>query len=579
MSRSQLTQRQIFCELQQTLARIPKRKAGVNGKSQRAETFAQYNRLYGVRRGTYYRWERSQQGKRRADAGKMRKEDFWRPIVAEIFKIQCELSDFEIGRWCPSEIALEEARRRGIVQKIESGRLKGEVQTMLFEEDTAGCVPTGLSIRYYNLLVKNFGLKKARGIARFQAEYSNQVHQFDLTGSAYLEVIKAEEDDYIIRRRSPRARLTKEQKREGLRLWIAGIVDDFSGLVAMRYVVHRGESAALCRQFLMDAWCGLDVALPLRGLPEVIYCDNGAFAKTEETANFLSQEMGVGVELKVHEPYRSRSTGKIERQWRGVKTGFETSFLSGKEYWLLSEVNAMLVKWCIRQGERKHRLLSMTKAEAYLRNLQGEVRIPTDDALRNAFRTFERMVDGAGVFRLENQFYRLPAEMRSQRVLVYRNAAGEIVAECPLTGARAAAESYEGPQAFGNFAACKETEMECTAKRREAGDWGESEHFMAENLKLETRNEKAVVIPFIAQEKEESKASPFTVGAQFADEIEAKGWVARELGIALLTFRRNHPHWWQELSELLERTLSREEISAWVSGIGVELRKAAGGGE
>ena len=600
MSRTQLNT-QIYHELRRELARIPKRQPGANGETQREETFADYNRRYGVRRGSYYRWEGAQQGTRRIDAGHARKAGFWQPIIEQIFKIQVELSDFEIGRWCPSEIALQEAQRRGIVQKSESGKRKAEIQVALFatteppfypptevEGDQTGTplsppVNGGrfeLSVRYYNLLVKKLGLKKARGITRFQAEYSNQVHQFDLTGSPYLEVVKAEGDDYLIRRRSPRARLSKEQKRDGLRLWIAGIVDDFSGLAALKYVVHRGESAALCRQFLMDAWCGLDAELPLRGLPEIIYCDNGSFSKTEETQNFLSQEMGVAVELKTHEAYRARSTGKIERNWRSVKGNFETSFLSGKEYWLLSELNAMLVKWCVRQGEARHRMLPMTKCEAYLKNLRGEVRIPADDALRNAFRTFERTVDGSGVFRLDNIFYRLPAEMRAQRILVYRNAAGEVVAECPLTGARVAAEVYEGPQAFGEFESFRETEMERTAKRREEGEWGESEHYLRTPLSSpREQGERADIVPFIAQEKEESKPTPFSAGAHFKDEIEAKGWVARELGIALLTFRKDYPQRWAELSELLGRTLSREEITQWASGIGAELRKAAGGGE
>jgi hypothetical protein len=310
----------------------------------------------------------------------------------------------------------------------------------------------------------------------------------------------------------------------------------------------------------------------LRGIPEILYCDNGPFARAQETRPFLSEETGLGVQLQVHQSYRARSTGKIERIWRTFKNNFEGNFLTGREEWTLTEVNDLLLGWCMELGERKHPTMAMTRSEAFTRGLRTEVRLPNEDALRAAYRTYERVVDAAACLRLENKIYRVPVELRMQRVLVYRNAKGQVAVEHLATGLKAMAEEYEGPRGYGDFESQPETIMDAVAKEREAGKWGEE-------WQSERRRAGGTVVPFIAAGIEERKATPFDAGARFANEIEAKGFIARELGIPLLTFRREHPRLWEELCDLVRRTLSREEITAWASGIGERVKQAAGGGE
>ncbi|MDD5088707.1 MAG: hypothetical protein PHI18_07915, partial [bacterium] len=476
------------------------------------------------------------------------------------------MSDFEGGRWIAAEHAVREAKSRN---------QKAEIRNEKIER---------LTTANYKLWVRKLGLSKPRGYTRFQAEYSNQVHQFDVSGSAYLEVV----DDlgggeFLLRRRSPRSRLSKKQKENRWRLWMIGVVDDYSGMAAVQYEVAAGEGATWVRYHLDKIWRGLDPRLMLRGLPEVLYCDNGPFARTAETLPYLSQDMGVGVELQTHEPYRSRSTGKMERQWRTIKSGFEVAFLAGRDALLLSELNRMVIEWSVQQQAKKHRLLDCARGEAWSRGLTSEVRIPADDALRNAFRTDVRTVDGSGVFTLGGTAYRVGEEFRSSRVLVFRNGLNEVVCEIAATGQRAIAELYDGPRAFGDYESFAETEMERTAKRREIGEWGEAEHpYSLDSGQARTPPSAGIAehLTLIPAVRGEAKDTPFSEAARFADAIAAKTFVARELGMGLLQLVREFPSLSDELQELLNRTLDKREVAAWAESVrrGWE-QQAVGGGQ
>ena len=595
----------LYAQLHSQLQGLPRRD--VSGQRQRL--MKEYEQL-GVRAGSFYKFVRQNQGTRRADAGQLRRinrDPAFAETITDVYRIQCQMSDFEGGRWVGAEAALKEAARRGlcILQDAKTRRCedaetsthsksagrdlaKGGQRTgaeILHAEDGVQDDKPVLSVRNYNLWVAKLRLRTARGFNRFQADYSNHVHQFDVSGATTLQVVRdGDDEDWLLARRPPRQRLSKVQRAAGHRLWMAGIVDDYSGVFVFQYYVGAGENSAALRLFLDQAWRGLDPQLCLRGLPEILYVDNGSFANNEENIPYLSEEMGVGVELQRCEPYNPRAKGKIERTWRTIKNSFEAPFLSdARAEWRLSEVNEMAISFCIEMSKRQHRTLPQARADVWLAGLKQPARIPADDALRRAHKTYQRRVDGSGIFQLDNVRYELPAAMRSQTVLIFRNALGELVAESLLSGERVAATVWEGAHAWNEFRSAKETEFERTAKAREKQQWGETEHpYKVTPLPAFPRmaeegvrgGNRSNVVPFVAADKEKSKGSPFTVAAEFKDEIDAKTWVARELGIGLLQLNRDYPQLRQQLNELLAGQAgryNREEISAWIIRVKQEL--------
>lgn len=543
----------LYAELKRELSCLPKRtRRGDHGESARDQVFRRY-RARGLTPSLYYKLLRAECGSQRSDCGRSRKPDGWAGKIRHVFDVQCQLSDIDQGRFMASEVAVAHAERMGILH------------------------PGELSVRNYNLWVKKLGLREARGIVRIQAAYSNQVHQVDVTGSAYLAVVQdLGGGEFLLRRRNPRERLAKKQSEERLRLWAIAVTDDFSGLAVSQYVVAPGESALLVQDFLLDAWRGMDAALPLRGLPELLYCDNGPFAKSETTLAFLSRETGVGVDLKTHMPYRARSTGKVERRHAHFKNRFEMQFLAGKSEWLLSEVNKMLVEWAVQCADLRHRYADnaagstyrMTRGDAYLAYLSN-VKLPHQEASRNAYRVLTRTAGLDGLLRVNNMIYHVGDELRNRKLLVQINVLGEVRVTDPLTNVTVEPVVWSGPRVYGDFESRPETAMDQTAKQREAGEWGNLPHEMSEPV-------SGKVVPFVSATEQETPNTVFTVNAEFGSVIEAKQWLARELNIGLMNFRRDYPGLWAEFEDLVSRTLNREEVAHWARRDA--LRVAIGGG-
>lgn len=539
----------IFAAMHAEMSALPARtRKGPTGESERDRIFRKYAER-GIRPATYWKKVRQMQGSSRSDYGVSRKQKQWEPIIRKVFELQCQMSDFEAGRFMAAEVAIAQAEAAGIV---ENGKL---------------------TKRNYNLWLSKLGLKESRGIVRIQAAHSNQVHQVDVTGSAYLLVVQdLGGGEFLLRRRDPRSRLAKVQRSEGWRLWSVAVKDDFSGLFASQYVVAAGESALMVQDVLLRVWRGLDGALPLRGLPTMLYCDNGPFAKHATTIPFLSEQSGVGVELKVHMPYRAQSTGKVEAVHRHLKSRFEMQFLASRDEFTLSELNAMVVQFAVAGAELKHRYLPLSRGEAYLQHLPGAVRLPADEAERNAFRTFRRVAGMDGLISVAGVRYFVGNELRNRELLVYQNAVGELRVEDPLTNSVTVPELWAGPRNYGDFESRVETAMDARAKLREAGDWGDLPHEFGDRAVPK-------VVPFVAAEQGDNANTPFTEAAVFADRIDAKKWLSRELGIGLLEFSRDYPQLWEQLCALLENTLNREEIALWAKRvIEGELKSAQAGG-
>jgi hypothetical protein len=538
----------IFHQLRRELQNVGPREQPLyrsDCKSRRDEIFTHYRERYSVRRNTYYRWHAVEFGARRADAGQSRKmadDPDWAEKVRAIFHVQTQLSDYDGGRWVAAEIALEEAKRQGLAGAHE------------------------LSVRNYNIWVEKLRLNQAQGVVRFQAEFANQVHQVDITGSAYLKVVEPlGSGDFILTRRPPRERISHVAREEKWRLWVIMLVDDKSRCRIGRYFVGAGESAEAVRDFLHDAWRGVvDPANVLRGLPDFLYTDNGPFAKAETTQTYLSERDGVGVTHKTHQCYRARSGGKVERSNREVKS-FELPFLGLKNELRLSQLNEMFLAFHRDAGRRQHPIYKGQTREAIFIADTGErgIRLPSDAANHNAYKRYERTVGADCLFDLNNITYELPVQFRGLRVFVFKNDLGEVAVENQLTHERAAAAVWAGPDAWQHFRSYPETTMDAVSRERDPqkGVWADAKHPYADQTAALT------VVPFVATQTQAAKDTPFTVAPDFADRYDALEWVLKELGMGIKPLKERYPELWAELNNLLADGLERAIIATWTAGV------------
>ncbi|MDD5088088.1 MAG: hypothetical protein PHI18_04755, partial [bacterium] len=120
----QLIQTQIYHELSRELAAVRKRMRRADGTTEIQAIFHRYNAMHGIRPNTFRRWLRAQNGTRRKDAGHLRKADAWRPVIEQVFRIQCEMSDFEGGRWIAAEHAVREAKSRNQKAEIRNEKIE-----------------------------------------------------------------------------------------------------------------------------------------------------------------------------------------------------------------------------------------------------------------------------------------------------------------------------------------------------------------------------------------------------------------------------------------------------------------------
>ena len=206
-------------------------------------------------------------------------------------------------------------------------------------------------------------------------------------------------------------------------------VDDFSRVQYAKYIVAPGESSAMVREFLTEAWSGTDARQALVGIPEHLYCDHGSFRKSEEGQNFLAS---LNVELPPRMPYNSRASGKVERRHQTDWRRFELRFrLSPEASWKLEEVNELLAEHIVRENARAHpQIASATREEVYRASIaeHGVRRMPEDLAraiYRQEWRVLrmDRTVEWLGTWEVRDVL----EEILGERVLCAKTADGRMV--------------------------------------------------------------------------------------------------------------------------------------------------------
>ena len=321
---------------------------------ERAIQIAAVAELYGISTTTVYRALyafRKPHAVHRADHGKPRL-----------------LPQTELERYCELIAALKLRTTNKKGRHISTGRAI-ELMEDYGVETAQGLVkaPKGLlrrpTVNRYLLLLRldQPRLLREPPAVRFQAEYSNDCWQFDMSPSDLKHIDKPVWIDP-----------TKGEPT----LMLFSVVDDRSGVCYQEYQCVYGEDAESALRFLFNAMAAkADAAFPFQGRPKMIYLDNGPVAKSRVFQNVMQ---ALDIEWQTHIPAgkdgtrtTARSKGKVERPFRTVKETHETLYHFHKPE-TEKQANEWLIRYLLRYNDQEHRSEKHSRLEDWLKNLPSD---------------------------------------------------------------------------------------------------------------------------------------------------------------------------------------------------------------
>ncbi len=345
MSRKKIPDDRLI-ELQKALDLLPTRS------DERKKLATAFGELYGISLNSVYRALRIRtqpKGLKRSDAGKSRvlptseMERYCQLIAASKIKTK-NLKNHHL----PTSEAIRLLEDTGFVVNGEIVK----VPCSLLKKSTVNRY-----LKKWGFDIKSLDVEPV--VTRFQAKYSNECWQFDLSPSD-LKILP-EWPEWI------------DQKSGKPVLMLYSVVDDKSGVGYQEYHVVYGEDVEAALRFLFNAMSPKNIeGFPFQGIPDMIYTDNGPIAKSRVFQRVLAL---LGVELRVHMPKgkdgrrtTSRAKGKVERPFRTVKEVHETLYHFHKPN-NDKEANDWLINYVLRYNEKRHRIEPHPRIEVWKNNL------------------------------------------------------------------------------------------------------------------------------------------------------------------------------------------------------------------
>src|SRR5215471_16776266 len=204
-------------------------------------------------------------------------------------------------------------------------------------------------------------LRREPPAVRFQAQYSNELWQFDISPSD-LKQIQA--PAWIDASKGPPT------------LMLFSVVDDRSGVAYQEYHCAYGEAVEVALQFLFHAMAPkADERFPFGGRPAYLYTDNGPVTRSHVFHQVMDY---LGIEVQTHLPRghdgrrtTARAKGKVERPFRTIKEAHETLYhfhVPQTE----AEANAWLFNYLLRYNDSPHRTEAHTRMEDWVQHVPPE---------------------------------------------------------------------------------------------------------------------------------------------------------------------------------------------------------------
>jgi hypothetical protein len=482
------------------------RRADSNGE--KGAVVRRWGARLGVDKATVHRWI-----KKRVGRSKEVDRSHQRSVPTELVdwvarrKIEGERQSLD-AREVATERCLEEARRRGLPGADE------------------------VSASHMNALLREAGFRVEEYRTLVEADYANQVWQVDFSRSKYMQVRRRCEggDDYLLEKSG--RHLHYKENGNLKNLWLVAAKDHHSRVPISRGYIRRGETAMLGLDFfdhLFNRAPGGPVCL--RGLPEDLKCDNGAFAKAQ-IVKYTFEEV-YGIALPTSTPYNSASQGLIERNWRSLWSEFELPLVFTKpEGWTirLSDYNALLLRFCAEKAAQEHPTKAgRSREDVYLTScLEHAPRRVEGSIMRHACHIDERVVDGYHRVRIENDFYDVPKKIDGEWTIqhetelrVFRSLDGRVLAKLKGREHKPVEIGDWEPGRYGDFA---------------AGSAAQKGETYREEQERRSEEEEAARAPSVPPEENASPAKGAVAEADVPDEPEKLDLndARKRLGNALL---------------------------------------------
>jgi hypothetical protein len=204
-------------------------------------------------------------------------------------------------------------------------------------------------------------LRQEPPAVRFQAQYSNELWQFDISPSDLKHI------------QTP-AWIDVTQGQPTLMLF--SVVDDRSGVAYQEYHCAYGEAVEVALQFLFNAMAPkADERFPFGGRPAYLYTDNGPVTRSHVFRQVMAY---LDIEVLTHLPRgrdgrrtTARAKGKVERPFRTVKEAHETLYHFHQPQ-TEAEANAWLFNYLLRYNDSPHRSEAQSRMEDWVQHLPPE---------------------------------------------------------------------------------------------------------------------------------------------------------------------------------------------------------------
>jgi len=252
-----------------------------------------------------------------------------------------------------------------------------------------GKISAPLSAGRVNQLLRSRGLhpeqlNAPRPSVRMKVDRINEVAQMDASVSVLWKTPKGElmllqEGVHYKNKPANLVRVLPDL----LTRWV--LTEYGSGAIATRFY-RGGETTENALDFLMWAMTQrLDAsgrAMPFHGVFDMLYTDQGAWAKSGLFKNFCA---AMGIKHVAHEAYNSQATGQVENGQKIVEHGFESRlrFMDPATI-TIDRLNAAAELWMHKfNGQRKHRRHQMTRYAAWSLIQTDQLRVaPPLDVMR-----------------------------------------------------------------------------------------------------------------------------------------------------------------------------------------------------
>jgi putative transposase len=303
--------------------------------------------------------------KTRADAGKMR------TITAEAWEMAVALKKEAPGRSVEKIIRIMETN--GL---IAPGQLKRSTLSFYFK------------VHGYD---RKSLMQDSQIHRRFQAKRPNQIWQSDILYGPYL----------------PDPRQPEKKKRT----YLVAFIDDFSRLLPHGEFYWDEKYPTLENT--------LKKAILKRGLPEIIYVDNGAVYSTRKLDAICAS---LGIRKISCKPYSPEGKGKIERFFRTLREDFlREPELQKIE--TLPELNRLFWAWLeVDYHQRSHSATQHPPLEQWRENIGQYLRMVDEKQLREVFLfQVSRKVNKVGVISLEGVEFEVEPLLKNKKVEVRYN--------------------------------------------------------------------------------------------------------------------------------------------------------------